>query len=78
MPGRYDHRPTCLELRPIGGKQQSLWPFPIFRGQPRTNVSLVTDSNEYMSTGGWGFVQIQRRKTADVAVSRPVLPATCP
>ena len=30
VPGRRDHRPNCLELRAVGGKQQSLWPRPIF------------------------------------------------
>jgi ABC transporter substrate binding protein len=33
VPGRHNHRPACLELRPVGGKRQSLWPRPIFRGR---------------------------------------------
>ena len=33
VPGRHNHCPACLELRPVGGKQQSLWPSPILRGR---------------------------------------------
>src|SRR5512133_1710068 len=33
IPGRHNHCPARLELRPVGGKQQSLWPSPIFRGR---------------------------------------------
>ena len=32
VPGRDNHCPARLELRPVGGKQQSLWASPIFRG----------------------------------------------
>jgi hypothetical protein len=31
--GWHNHCPTCLKLRPVGRKQQSLWPSPIFRGR---------------------------------------------
>ncbi len=33
VPGRHNHCPAGLELRSVGGKQQSLWPSPIFRGR---------------------------------------------
>lgn len=31
--GRRNHSPARLELRPLGGKQQSLWPSAIFRSR---------------------------------------------
>jgi hypothetical protein len=31
FPGRHNHCRFALASRPVGGKQQSLWPFPIFR-----------------------------------------------
>jgi hypothetical protein len=33
VPGRHNHCPACLELRLVGGKRQSLWPSPVFRGR---------------------------------------------
>ncbi len=38
VPGRHNHCPNSLELRPVGRKQQSLWPFPIFRSRAPTGL----------------------------------------
>ncbi len=42
VPGRHNHCPAGLELRPVGGKQQSLWPSPNLSlpGPPTNGFSL--------------------------------------
>jgi hypothetical protein len=76
VPGRHNHRPTCLELRPVGGKRQSLWPRPIFRGRPPKNgvQFMVKDSRKYASTGGWGFAHFDDGKPASEAVHNTCFP----
>ena len=76
VPGRHNHCPARLELRPVGGKQQSLWPSPIFRGRaPHERVQfMVKDSKKYASTGGWGFAQFNDGKPADEAVLKTCFP----
>jgi hypothetical protein len=34
VPGRHNHCPPGLEIRSVRGKQQSLWPCPVFRCRP--------------------------------------------
>ena len=50
VPGRHDHCAARLELRPVGGKQQSLWPSSIFRGRA---------SEEWNSVYGQGLKKIR-------------------
>ena len=38
VPGRLNHCPNSLELRPFGGEQQSLRPCPIFRSRARPGL----------------------------------------
>jgi hypothetical protein len=68
--GRDDHCPGSLELRPVGGKQQSLWPSPIIvAGPPKNGVQfMVKDSKKYASTGGSGFAQFNDGKPVNEAV----------
>jgi hypothetical protein len=73
-------RLASLELRPVGGKQQSLWPSPIFRGRsPKNGVQfMVKDSRNYAATAGWGFAQFNDGKPADEAVHKTCLPCHQP
>jgi hypothetical protein len=56
FPGRHHHFPACLELRLVGGKQQSLWPSSIFRGRPPKNgvQFMVTKSRGFLTGGSSG------------------------
>ena len=77
VPGRHDHCPNSLELCPLGGKQQSLWPCPIFRSRPAPDWYLqfmVKDSRKYAATGGWGFAQFKDGKPADEAMLKTCFP----
>ena len=47
VPGRHHHCPARLELRPFGGKRQSLWPAPIFvAGPPKNGVQFMVKDSE--------------------------------
>ena len=69
VPRRHDHCPARLELCPVGGKQQSLWPSqPFVAGSPTNVQFMVKDSKKYAATGGWGFAQFDDGKPAHVVV----------
>ena len=53
------------------GKQQSLWPSPIFRSRHPTNIQfMVKDTKKYAKTGGWGFAHFQDGKPGDDALMK--------
>ena len=75
IPGRHDHCRFALQSRPVGGKQQSLWPSPIFRPGPATNIQfMVKDSTKYAATGGWGFAIFIDGKPAAAASMKSCFP----
>ena len=65
IPGRRDHRPARLELRPVGGKRQSLWPSPIFRGRATQERGSVHGQGleKIRLDRRLGVRSIQRRQT---------------
>ena len=64
---RHNHRPARLELPPVDGKHQGLWPRPIVRGRAPQERGAVHGQGleKYASTGGWGFAQFDDGKLAD-------------
>jgi hypothetical protein len=70
LPGRNNHCPARLELRPVRGKQQSLWPSPIFRGRPTQERGSVHGQGlkKIRLDRRLGFAQFNDGKPADVAV----------
>jgi Cytochrome P460 len=56
VPGRHNHSRFALPSRPVGGKQQNLWPRAVLRCRSPTNIQfMVKDSAKYTATGGWRF-----------------------
>ena len=61
VPRRHNDCPASLEIRPVGRKQQSLRPSPVFRCRPPINIQfMVKDSTKWAATGGWGFAQFDK------------------
>src|SRR5262249_43497607 len=65
VPGRHNHSPACLELRLVGGKQQSLWSSPIVRGRaPQKRGSVDGQGLKQIRLDGrLGVRSIYRRQT---------------
>ena len=75
FPGRHNHRTPSLELRPVRGKQQSLWPFPVFRGRARHERSVYGKGLEKVCGDRWlGVCSIQRRQTCGRGAAQNLLP----
>jgi len=62
VPGRHDYWPNRLELHPVGGKQQSLRPSPIFRGRRRYGFLPAVH--------GQGLKEVRRDRWLGVLVIR--------
>ena len=80
VPGRHNHRTPSLELCPVRGKQQSLWPLPIFRGRTRHERSVYGQELQEIRRDGWlGVCSIQRRQTCGRGAAQNLLslPRAC-
>ena len=64
--GRRDHCPAGLEIRSVGGKQQNVWPPPIFRGRaPGARGSVYGQGLKKIRRDGRLEIRsIRRRQTA--------------
>ena len=80
VPGRHNHCPASLELRPVGGKQQSLWPSPIFRCRARPGLTFSLWSRTQKSTprraAGGSLNSIRTANLPTRRCSKPASPAT--
>ena len=80
FPGRHNHCTPSLELRSVRGKQQSLWPLPIFRGRTRHERSVYGQRLEEICRDRWlGVCSIQRRQTCGRGAAQNLLslPRAC-
>ena len=72
--------PASLELRSVGGKQQSLWPSPVFRARTRHERSVYGQGLKKIRRDGWlGVCSIQRRQTCRRGAAQNLLslPRAC-
>jgi hypothetical protein len=75
IPGRQDHCRSALRSRPVGGKQQGLWPSPIFRPWPSNEHSVYGQRlHEVPATGRWGFATFIDGKPAAAATMKSCFP----
>ena len=77
VPGRRDHCRVALAACPVGGKQQSLWPCPIFRGGPPHERSIHDQGLEKVRRDGrLGVRHFNGRdsKPADKAILQSCFP----
>ncbi len=75
IPGRHDRCRSALRSRPVGGKQQGLWPSPIFRPWlPHEHSVYGQRLHQVRATGGWGFATFIDGKPAAAASMKSCFP----